>query len=92
MTGNGMSRPGTLSTAGGLVFFGDDTGQLVALDASTGQHLWHFSFGQMVTASPLTYMADGKQYVAIAAGTDVFSFGLFEPAVSVPLIREKEEP
>lgn len=92
MTGNAKNWPGTLSTAGGVIFFGDDTGQLVALDANTGRHLWHFGTGQMLTASPVAYMVDGKQYVTIAAGMDVFSFGLFEPAVSVPLIREKEEP
>jgi hypothetical protein len=62
------------------------------LDATSGQHLWHFGAGQMMTASPVTYMAEGKQYVTIAAGMDVFSFGLFEPAVSVPLVPEKEEP
>src|ERR1035438_7272629 len=65
--------------AGGLVFFGDDDGQLVALDAATGRHLWHYYLGQNLTASPITFMADGKQYVKIAAATDVFTFALFEP-------------
>jgi hypothetical protein len=37
-------------------------------------------------------MADGKQYVSIASATDVFTFGLFEPAVSVPLVPESEAP
>jgi len=36
--------------------------------------------GQLSTASPITYSVDGKQYVAIASATSVFSFGLFEPA------------
>src|SRR5580700_327896 len=58
-------------------FFGDDDGQLVALDAPTGRHLWHYSLGQNITASPITFMADGKQYVTIAAATDVFTFALF---------------
>jgi hypothetical protein len=38
-----------------------------------------------MTASPITYEVDGKQYVAIAAGTNVFAFGLFEPMQSIPL-------
>ena len=79
MTGRGDMWAGTVSTAGGLVFFGDDDGQLVALDAATGRHLWHYYLGQNLTASPITFMADGKQYVTIAAATDVFTFALFEP-------------
>lgn len=71
--------PGTVSTAGGLVFFADDQDYLSAADARTGQILWHFYMGQRITASPITYSVGDKQYVAIAAGTDVFSFGLFEP-------------
>jgi PQQ-dependent dehydrogenase (methanol/ethanol family) len=92
MTGHGEMWAGTVSTAGGVVFFGDDDGQLVALDAATGKHLWHFYMGQLLTASPITFMANGKQYVSIASATDVFTFGLFEPAVSVPLVPESEAP
>jgi len=80
MTGHGDSWAGAVSTAGGLVFFGDDDGQLVAVDAVTGRHLWHYYLGQTITASPVTFMADGKQYVTIAAATDVFTFALFEEA------------
>lgn len=71
--------PGTLATAGGLVFFGDDEGYLSAADARTGQVIWHFQTGQMITASPMAYSVAGKQYVALAAGTDIFTFALFEP-------------
>jgi alcohol dehydrogenase (cytochrome c) len=92
MTGLATMWAGTVSTAGGVVFFGDDDGQLVALDAKSGKHLWHFYMGQPLTASPITYQVDGKQYVTIASATDVFTFGLFEPAVSVPLVRERVEP
>ena len=85
MTGPAESWAGTVSTAGGVVFFGDDDGQLVALDAKDGKHLWHFQMGEGLTASPVTYAVDGKQYVAIASATAIFSFGLFEPASAVPL-------
>jgi PQQ-dependent dehydrogenase (methanol/ethanol family) len=91
MTGRGDMWAGTVSTAGRLVFFGDDDGQLVALDARTGKHLWHFYLGQTLTASPVTFLADGKQYITIAAETDVFTFGLFEPVSAVPLVPEREK-
>ncbi len=75
-TGQGRSWGGTLSTAGGLVFFGDDNGALEAVDAANGHALWHFNTGQEVRASPMTYAVDGVQYVAVAAGSDIFSFML----------------
>ena len=80
---------GTVSTAGGVLFFGDDDGHLVALEAKTGRHLWHFNTGQMLTASPIAFEVAGKQYVTIATATDIMTFGLFEPAVSVPLVKER---
>src|SRR5437016_9169498 len=76
MTGFGRMWSGTVSTAGGVVFTGDDDGHLVALEAKTGRHLWHFNMGELLTASPITYEVDGKQYVAIASATAIFSFGL----------------
>ena len=78
MTGPAAAWAGTVSTAGGVVFFGDDNGHLVAADAKTGKHLWHFGTSQNITASPITYMVDGKQYVAICSATHVFAFALFE--------------
>jgi alcohol dehydrogenase (cytochrome c) len=89
MTGPGESWAGTVSTAGGVVFFGDDDGQLVGVDARDGRHLWHFSVGEGLTASPITYAVQGKQYVAIASATAIFSFGLFEPVQPVPLPKVK---
>ena len=82
---------GTVSTAGGVVFFGDDQGQLVAVDSRTGESLWHFSMGEGLTASPITYAVDGKQYVAIASATAIFSFGLFEPQHPMPAPKVKIE-
>jgi alcohol dehydrogenase (cytochrome c) len=74
--GTGDSWGGTLATAGGLVFFGDDAESFEAVDAATGRPLWHFNTGQKMRASPMTYEVEGIQYVAIAAGSDVFSFAL----------------
>ena len=67
---------GTMTTAGGVVFFGDDAESLEALDARNGKPLWHFNTGQAITASPMSYEVDGEQYIAIAAGSDVLTFAL----------------
>jgi alcohol dehydrogenase (cytochrome c) len=75
-TGPSNSWGGTLATAGGLLFFGDDAGALEAVEAPTGRPLWHFNTGQTIRASPMTYSVDGVQYVTIAAGSDVFTFSL----------------
>lgn len=74
--GMGHSSAGTMTTASGLVFFGDNSQSLEAVDGETGKALWYFNTGQGLHASPMSYAVKGKQYVAIAAGSDVFSFGL----------------
>jgi alcohol dehydrogenase (cytochrome c) len=74
--GAGHSSGGTMTTAGDLVFFGDDAGSLEAADARTGKPLWHFNTGQDMSASPMSYAIADRQYVAIAAGSNVFSFKL----------------
>lgn len=72
----GRSSAGTMSTAGGLLFFGDEAESFEAVDAKDGRALWHFNAGQDMTGSPMTYSVSGKQYVAIAATSDVFVFAL----------------
>ena len=74
--GHGNSWAGTLTTATGLVFFGDDAGMLEAVDGTTGRPRWHFNTGQTILASPMTYTVGAVQYVAIAAGSDIFAFAL----------------
>lgn len=59
---------GVMATAGNLVFAGEFDGQFSAFNAATGEKLWHFQMGAGVNASPVTYMVDGRQYVAVAAG------------------------
>jgi alcohol dehydrogenase (cytochrome c) len=65
-----------LSTAGGLVFTGDAEGNFIALDAASGKALWHFQAGASVYSSPMAFAVDGKEYVAVAAGSALFAFGL----------------
>ena len=74
--GTGESTGGAMTTAGGLVFFGDANQSFEAVDAESGAPLWHFNTGQYIHASPMSYAVNGSQYVVIAAGSDVFSFGL----------------
>ena len=59
---------GLMSTAGGLVFAGYAEGQVVALDADTLEELWRFETGSAVNAPPISFMVDGKQYIAIEVG------------------------
>ena len=66
---------GLLSTKSGLVF-GADMQTFFALDAKTGQRLWAFATGGHIAAAPVTYAANGRQFVAIAAGASLIAFGL----------------
>jgi len=66
---------GLLATAGGLVF-GGDYFRLFALDAATGTRLWESIVGGEVAAAPMTYLAGGRQYVAIPSGRVLLAYGL----------------
>ena len=74
--GNSHSFAGVMTTATGLVAFGDDAEEFEIVDGRTGVPLWHFNVGQSLHASPMSYAVNGKQYFAIAAGNDLFSFAL----------------
>lgn len=73
-----LSTPqsGILSTAGNIVFGGNNEGQFFALDARTGRELWHGNTGGVIAAGPVTYIAGGRQMVTIAAGNSLFTFAL----------------
>jgi alcohol dehydrogenase (cytochrome c) len=67
----------TLSTAGGLVFSGDDEGDVFALNADTGKLLWSFPLsGLDPRDSPVTYSVGGKQYLVISSINIYAAFGL----------------
>ena len=74
--GGADSWSGALATASGLVFFGDDGDGLSVADAATGKLLWSFPFTETLHTSPMTYMFDNQQYVAIAVGSQIYAFGL----------------
>ena len=77
--GEGDSWAGVLSTVTGLVFTGEDDGAFTALDARDGRRLWRFDANAAWRASPMTYMAEDRQHVAIAGGGVIYAFALAEP-------------
>jgi alcohol dehydrogenase (cytochrome c) len=73
------SRAGVLplmATGGGLVFGGDVNGNLRAFDQDSGKVLWQINLGSPVDGFPVTYTANGKQYVAVSTGTSLVSSGV----------------
>ena len=76
--GSAQSWGGTLTTASGLVFLGEESGALMAVDAATGKRLWSVQTNHSWHASPMTYVFDGKQYIAVAAGPNILAFALVE--------------
>ncbi|MDR3451425.1 MAG: PQQ-dependent dehydrogenase, methanol/ethanol family [Rhodoferax sp.] len=81
---------GVLSTAGGLVFHGDIKGWFKALDAKTGKTLWKFNAGSGISAAPMTYTLDGKQYVAVVAGRTE-SIPAFAAAIGEKMVAASPE-
>jgi alcohol dehydrogenase (cytochrome c) len=75
---NDVTYAGVLSTASDLVFSGGREGYFYALNALTGERLWQTSLGGQVNSGPMSYMVDGKQYIAVAAGSSLFAFKLKE--------------
>jgi alcohol dehydrogenase (cytochrome c) len=75
-TGAGDTFGGVLGTAGGLVFYGADDGAFAAAEASTGKSLWRFQTNQPPHASPMTYLFDHQQFIAVGSGPNIIAFGL----------------
>ena len=74
---------GSTVTAGGLVFRGEPDGNVLALDAKTGEELWRFQTGFGADAPPVVYDVDGEQYVAIATGGNQLQGSAYGDAVWV---------
>jgi alcohol dehydrogenase (cytochrome c) len=73
----GIIASGLMTTAGGLLFFGDAAGgAFVAADAKTGRLLWHFDTSLGWKAGPMSYSIDGRQLIGVVAGSTVMVFGL----------------
>jgi acido-empty-quinoprotein group A len=74
--GPGGGSMGLLSTAGKLLFGNDGGGNFVAYHAATGNPLWHAGLGTNTTNGPQTFLLDGRQYVVVGAGDQLFAFTL----------------
>ena len=59
---------GVMSTGGGLVFTGRQTGEFEAFDAESGDRLWEFQTGSGIVGQPVTWEMDGTQYVSVLSG------------------------
>ena len=71
-----VTDSGILSTATDLVFAGGREGYFFALDARTGTLLWKSMVGGQVASGPMSYAVNGKQYVAVSAGNNLFVYAL----------------
>jgi alcohol dehydrogenase (cytochrome c) len=70
------TEAGIMTTASNLLFSGDRDGNFYALDARDGKTIWQTNVGRSISAGPMTYMVNGKQYVSIQSGTSLFTFTL----------------
>ena len=66
---------GVTTTAGGVAFTGENTGDFLALDVATGRELYRFNTGGGMGGGIITYAVKGRQYVAAASGRGGFFFG-----------------
>ena len=71
------SSAGLLTTASGLLFGGDNEGNLLALDSRTGKLVWDYQMGaNLHGTTPITYMLDGRQHLLVPAGTTLTAWAL----------------
>ena len=76
--GRRRARRASSRTAGNLLFTGGASNDLVALNATTGDALWHARLNAAVSNGPITYELDGRQYVIVAAGDTLWAFVMHE--------------
>jgi alcohol dehydrogenase (cytochrome c) len=72
---------GTLSTEGGVVFTGNQSGFALAMNAETGEVVWRFRLGAGVRSQPVAYRADGRVFVAIGSGNGTFVASTGAPTI-----------
>jgi alcohol dehydrogenase (cytochrome c) len=81
------SNTAALATAGGLAFGGDWDRHLYAYDGVSGKILWQTRLVTSAQGFPITYLAKGKQYVAVPAGTGGGSWSTLIPTELAPEIK-----
>jgi quinohemoprotein ethanol dehydrogenase len=80
---DGVFHPGTMTTAGNLVFQGRNDGSFRAYTADTGKEIWRSNLGLGISAPPITYAVNGKQYVALLVGYGGAMAGMGGPISSM---------
>ncbi len=83
--GDGEGLAGLLTTAGGLLFSADTSGNLFALDAKTGKTLWHVNAGGTMVTGPTTYELNGRQYFLTPVQNMIYAWALPEKPASTNL-------
>lgn len=73
-----LTWAGIMTTASDVLFSGSGEGYFYALDARTGSLLWKRQLGSVIRSGPMSYAVNGKQHVAIAAGSALFVYKLSE--------------
>ena len=76
-----------LPTGGGVVFTGALDRYFRAFDDTTGQLLWEARTNNAINGFPITFMANGKQYVAVATGngsSQMRSLNTLTPEIGIP--------
>jgi len=71
-----VTDAGILTTASNLLFTGGREGYFWAVDARNGELLWKATVGGVVACGPMTYSVNGRQYIAVSAGSALFTFAL----------------
>ncbi|MBV8569477.1 MAG: acido-empty-quinoprotein group A [Acidobacteriaceae bacterium] len=74
--GEGEGHPGILTTSGRVLFTGDVSGNLLALDPADGHTLWHINPGGSLGSSPMTYELDGRQYLVTGVDSVLYAWAL----------------
>ena len=60
----------------GVMFVATPMRQVIALNAKTGDLLWKASLGGQVNSGPMSYSVNGRQYIAVNAGSAMFVYAL----------------
>lgn len=91
-SGRANTWGGTLVTQNGLLFFAEDSGRFMAVDAAEGKQLWSFDANQFWKASPMAYQFDGREYIAIASGQTITAFALPSTFTESPVGSSRPVP
>jgi glucose dehydrogenase len=79
-----------LATAGGLVFAGALDRLFTAYDDATGKVLWQAKLNDVPSSAPISYAANGEQYIAITVGhgsAHALTFPMLTPEIDLPIAR-----